>query len=65
MNTKDFIKACTDDMEEKSYQNLDNDKNIKIQKIWMKSKIRIGPSSMINESGKISGTFFRTKNTFL
>ena len=32
MNTKDYIKACTDDMEEKSYQNLDNDKNIKIEK---------------------------------
>ena len=29
MNTKDFIKACTDDMEEKSYQNLDNDKTLK------------------------------------
>ena len=33
MNTKDYIKACADDMEEKPYQNLDNDKNIKIQKI--------------------------------
>ena len=29
MNAKDYIKACTDDMEEKSYQNLDNDKTLK------------------------------------
>ena len=29
MNTKDYIKACTDDVEEKSYQNLDNDKTLK------------------------------------